>query len=129
MSYFHVLKSVFCYQHASSLASSFSETKSSRSSLHSNLNFSECTFSLPEISTSRIFHHVTLPAKLSLFFMILFNAMLLHQPIQNGLIFYILTDFTLFLLVCLKMTFYIKQHKNLLLFLFYFLILFIYLFF
>ena len=53
--------------------------------------------------------------------------MLLHQPIQNVLIFNILTDFNLFLLVCLKfyyktcgtMTFYIKEHKNLLWFLFY----------
>ena len=52
--------------------------------------------------------------------------MLLHQPLQNVLIFNILTDFTLFLLVCLKlcyttcgtMTFCIKQHENLLRFLF-----------
>ena len=54
--------------------------------------------------------------------MILFNAMLLHQPSENVLIFDILTDFTLFLLLCLKtcgtMTFYIKQHENLLCFLF-----------
>ena len=58
--------------------------------------------------------------------MILLNAMLLHQPLQNVLIFNILADFTLFLLVCLKfyyrtcgtMTFYIKQHENLLCFLF-----------
>ena len=39
--------------------------------------------------------------------MILFNAMLLHQPLQNVLIFNVLTDFTLFLLVCLK--FYYKR--------------------
>ena len=84
-------------------------------------NFSECTFSLPEISCSRIYHHVFSSVKFSLFFMILFHAMLLHQPLQNVLIFNILTDFTLFLLVCLKfyyktcstMTFYIKQHENL----------------
>ena len=52
--------------------------------------------------------------------------MLLHQPLENVLIFNILTDFTLFLLVCLKfyyktcgtMTFSIKQHENLLCFLF-----------
>ena len=34
-----------------------SETKSSTLSLTSNLCFSECTFSLPEISCPRIFHH------------------------------------------------------------------------
>ena len=58
--------------------------------------------------------------------MILFNAMFLHQPLQNVLIFNILTDFTLFLLVCLKfhykmsgtMAFYIKRHENLLRFIF-----------
>ena len=52
--------------------------------------------------------------------------MLLHQPLENVLIFNILTDFTLFLLVCLKfyyktcgtITFSIKQHENLLCFLF-----------
>ena len=103
-----------------------SETKSSTLSLTSNLCFSECTFSLPEISCSRIYHHVSSSLKFSLFFMILFNAMFLHQPLQNVLIFNILTDFTLFLLVCLKfyyktsrtMAFYIKHHKNLLLFIF-----------
>ena len=91
----------------------------------SNLNFSECTFSLPEISSSGIYHHVSSSVKFSLLFMILFNPLLLHQPIQNVLIFNILTDFTLFLLVCLKfyykmcgtMTFYIKQHEKLLWFL------------
>ena len=54
---------------------SSSETKSSTSSLTSDRNFSECTFYLPEISS----------VKFSLFFMILFNAMLLHQPLQNVL--------------------------------------------
>ena len=101
------------------LISSF-EAKPSTPSLTSNLSFSECTFSLPEISCSRIYHHVSSSVKFSLFFMILFNAMLLHQPLQN------VTDFTLFLLVCLKfyyktcgaMTFYIKQYENLLCFLF-----------
>ena len=52
--------------------------------------------------------------------------MFLHQPLQNALIFNILTDFTLFLLVCLKfyyktcstMPFYIKHHENLLRFIF-----------
>ena len=105
---------------------SSSETKSSTSSLTSNLNFSKFTFSLPEVSCSRIYHHVSLSVKFSLFFMILFNAMLLHQPLKNVLIFNILTDITLFLLVCLKfyyktcgtMTFCIKQHENLLCFLF-----------
>ena len=106
---------------------SSSETKSSTSSLTSHLNFSECNFSLPEISCSQINHHVFSSVKFSLFF-ILFNAMLLHQPLQNVLIFNILTDFTLFLLVCLKFyfyyktcgitTFYIKQYENLLWFLF-----------
>ena len=103
-----------------------SETKSSTLSLTSNLSFSERTFSLHEISCSRIYHHVSSSLKFSLFFMILFNAMFLHQPLQNVLIFNILTDFTLFLLVCLKfyyktsgtMTFYIKHHENLLRFIF-----------
>ena len=57
--------------------------------------------------------------------MILFNAMILDQPLQNVLIFNILRYFTLILLVCLKfyyktcgtMTFYIK-HQEKLLFLF-----------
>ena len=103
-----------------------SETKSSTLSLTSNLCFSECTFSLPEISCPRIYHHVSSSLKFSLFFTILFNAMFLHQPLQNVLIFNILTDFTLFLLVCLKfyyktcstMPFYIKHHENLLRFIF-----------
>ena len=102
-----------------------SETKSILS-LTSDLCFSECTFSLPETSCPRIYHHVFLSLKFSLFFMVLFNAMFLHQPLQNVLIFNILTDFTLFLLVCLKfyyktsgtMTFYIKHHENLLRFIF-----------
>ena len=64
-----------------------SETKSSTLSLTSNLCFSECTFSLPEISCPRIYHHVFSSLKFSLFFMLLFNAMLLHQPLQNVLIF------------------------------------------
>ena len=103
---------------------SSSETKSSTSSLTSNRNFSECTFSLPEISCSRIYHHVSSSVRFSLFFMILFSAVLLHRPLQNVLVFDVLTDFTLLLLVCLKfyyktcgtMTFYIKQHENLLCF-------------
>ena len=52
--------------------------------------------------------------------------MILHQPLQNVFIFNILTDFTMFLLVCLKfyykmcgtMTYYIKHQKNLLHFFF-----------
>ena len=76
------------------LLSSF-ETKSPTSSLTSNLNFSECTFSLSEISCYRIYHHVSSSVKFSLFFMILFNAMFLNQPLQNVLIFNILTDFTI----------------------------------
>ena len=44
-----------------------SETKSSTLSLTSNLCFSECTFSLPEISCPRIFHHVSSSLKFSLF--------------------------------------------------------------
>ena len=126
-------RQVYCPENNNNIANSHlpfrnllssSETKSSTSSLTSNLNFSECTFSLPEISCSRIYHHVSSSVKFSLFFMILFNAMLLHQPLQNVLIFNILTDFTLFLLVCLKfyyktcgtMTFDIKQHENILFF-------------
>ena len=77
-----------------------SKTKSSTLSLTSNLNFPECTFSLPEISCSRNYHHISSSLKLSLF--LLFNAMFLHQPLQNVYIFNILTNFTLFLLVCLK---------------------------
>ena len=103
-----------------------SETKSSTLSLTSNLCFSECTFSLPEISCSRIYHHVSSSLKFSLFFMILFNAMFLHQLLQKVLIFNILADFTLFVLVYLKfyykmsgtMTFYIKHRENLLRFIF-----------
>ena len=83
-------------------------------------------FLFAEISCSRIYHHVSSSVKFSLVFMILFNAMLLHQLLQNVVIFNILSDFTLFLLVCLKfyyktcgkMTFYIKQHENILCFLF-----------
>ena len=96
-----------------------SETKSSTLSLTSNLCFSECTFSLPKISCPWIYR-VSSWLKFSLFFMILFNAMFLHEPSQNVLIFNILTDFTLFLLVCLKfyyktsgtMIFYIKYHET-----------------
>ena len=54
--------------------------------------------------------------------MILLNAMFLHQLLQNVLILNILTDFTLFLLVCLTfyhkergaMTFYFNHNENLL---------------
>ena len=59
-------------------------------------------------------------------FVILFDAMFLHEPLQNVLIFNILTNFTLLLLVCLKfyyetcgtMTSCFKHHENLLCFLF-----------
>ena len=78
------------------------KTKSSTLYLTSNVCFSECTFSLPKISCPQIYHHVSSSLKFSLFFMILSNAMFLHQPLQNVLIFNILTDFTLFLLACLK---------------------------
>ena len=76
-------RQVYCPENSNShlpLANllSSSETKSSTSSLTSNLNFSECTFSLPEISCSRFYHHVSSSVKFSLFFIILFNAMLLH---------------------------------------------------
>ena len=131
----NIPRQVYCLENNNNIANfhlpltnllSSAETKSSTSSLTSNLNFSEFTFSLPEISCFRIYHHVSSSVKFSLFFMISFNAMLLHQPLKNVLIFNVLTDFTLFLLVCLKfyyktcgtMTFYIKQHENLLCFLF-----------
>ena len=78
------------------------KTKSSTLYLTSNVCFSECTFSLPKISCPQIYHHVSSSLKFSLFFMILSNAMFLHQPLQNVLIFNIFTDFTLFLLACLK---------------------------
>ena len=127
-------RQVYCLENNNNIANSHlpltnllfsSETKSSTSSLTPNLNFLECTFSLPSISCSRIYHLVSLSVKLSLLIK-LFNAMLLHQPLQNVLTFNILTDFTFVLLVCLKfyyrtcgrMTFYIKQHENLLCFLF-----------
>ena len=84
-----------------------SETKSSTISLTLNLCFSEHFFSLPEISCLWIYHHVFSSLKFCLFFMISVNAMFLHQPLQNVLIFDILTDFTLFFLVCLK--FYYKM--------------------
>ena len=140
----HVVKSVFsisipthvyCPENNNNTANShlllknllsLPETKCSTSSLTSNLNFSECTFSSPEISCSRIYHHVSSSVKFSLFFMILFNAMFLHRPLQIVLIFNIWTDFALFLLVCLKYfnslfyyktcgttTFYITDHENL----------------
>ena len=122
------------------LPSSSSEVKSSPSFLTSNLYSSECIFSLLEISFSWIYHHVSLSAKLFLFYlwyclMLIFNAfilfmiLLLNHLIQNELIFNIFTNFTLFLSVCLKlfskmcaiMNFYIKQFKNLLWYLFEFL--------
>ena len=97
----------------------------SPSSLTLKLNFSECTFLLHETSSSWFFHHVASSVKFSLIFIILFNAISIHQPIQNVVMFHILTDFTLFLLVCLKINYYlcgtttfcIKQNKNLLWFL------------
>ena len=49
---------------------SFPETRSSTSSLISNLNFSECTSSLPGISCSLIYHHASSSVKFSLFFYI-----------------------------------------------------------
>ena len=100
-------RQVYCSENNNNIANSHllltnllssSETKPSTSSLTLNLNFSECIFSLPEILYYQIYHHVSSSVKFSLFF-ILFNAMLLHQPLQNVLIFNILTDFTLFLLV------------------------------
>ena len=104
----------------------FPSTHNSISIPTSNLWFSECIFSLPKISCPRIYHHASSSLKFSLFFMILFNAMFLHQPLQNVLIVNILTDFTLVLLVCLKfyyktsdtMTFYIRHHENFLHFIF-----------
>ena len=123
-----ISRQVYCPENNNNIANSrlpltnllsSSETKSTTSFLTLNLKFSECTFSLPEISCSGIYDHVSSSVKFSLFFMILFNAMLLQQPLQNKLVFNILTGFTLFLLVnlkfyyktCGKLTFYIKQHE------------------
>ena len=147
----HVVKSIFRHQHVFCLAKPifltvdtvtdtpnvkyvtsthnvrkvFPSTHNSISIPTSNLWFSECIFSLPKISCPRIYHHASSSLKFSLFFMILFNAMFLHQPLQNVLIFNILTDFTLFLLVCLKFYYktsgtmsYIKHHENVLQFIF-----------
>ena len=117
---------VYCSKNNNNIANSHlplanlfpsSEKKSPTLSLTSNLSFSECTFSLPEISCPRTYYHVSSSLKFSLFFMILFTAMFLHQPLQKVLVINILTDFTLFLLVSLKfyyktcgtMTFYIKH--------------------
>ena len=64
----HNSRQVYCPENNNNIANSrlpltnllsSSETKSCTSSLTSNLNFSECTFSLPEISCSRIYHHVS----------------------------------------------------------------------
>ena len=74
---------------------SSSQTESSPSSLSLNLSLSEHTFSLLKISCSWIYHCVCSSVKFSLFFMMLFNTMLLHQPLQNVFIFNSLTDFTL----------------------------------
>ena len=69
-------RQVYCPENNNNIANSHlpltnllssSEIKSSTSSLTSNLNFSECTFSLPEISCSRIYHHVSSSLKFSLF--------------------------------------------------------------
>ena len=57
-----------------------------------------------------------------MFFMILFNVILLNEPIQNILVFGTLTDLILLLLVYLRfyfsigdrVNFYLKQHKHLL---------------
>ena len=87
----------------------YSYDTKSPSSLTSNLNFHQQSFLC-----------------LCLVFI---NTTLLHQPLQNVLInvlISILTNFTFFLIVCLKfkyklcgtMTFYMRQHKNLLRFLF-----------
>ena len=76
-------KQVYCPENNNNIVNSHlpltnllssSETKSSTSFLTSNLNFSECTFSLPETSCSRIFYLVSSSVKFSLFFTILFNV-------------------------------------------------------
>ena len=72
----NIPRHVYCPENNSNIANSHlpltnllssSETKSSTSSLTSNLNFSEYTLSLPEISCSRICHHVSSSVKFSLF--------------------------------------------------------------
>ena len=87
---------VYCPENNNNIASSHlpltnllssSETKSCTLSLTSNLNFSECTFSLSKISCSRIYNHVSSSVKFCLFCKVLLNAMFLRQPLQNVLIF------------------------------------------
>ena len=94
---------------------SSSRTKSSPSYLTSKPSFS------PFVISSRTHQHISLSAKLSIFFMVLFNATLLKQSIQNILAFDILMGLILRLLVYLRfysgmserLSFYFKQHKNL----------------
>ena len=84
-------RQVYCPENNNNIANSHlpfrnllssSETKSSTSSLTSNLNFSECTFSLPEISCSRIY------------------IMFLHQ-----------WSFLCFLWYCLMLCYYTSHYK------------------
>ena len=102
---------------------SSSETKST-SSLTSNLNFSECIFSLPEISCCQIYRYVSSSVKFSLFFM-LFNGVTTpaitkcaHFKYFYRFYFVFISLFEILLKMCGIMTFYIEQHENLLRFLF-----------
>ena len=74
---------------------SSSRTKSSPSYLTSNPSFS------PFAISSRNHQHISLSAKLCIFFMMLFNATLLKQSIQNILVFDILMDLILLLFTIL----------------------------
>ena len=94
---------------------SFSRTKSSPSNSTSNPGIS------PFVISYRNHRHISLSAKLCIFFMTLFNATLLKQSIKNILVFDILMDLILLLLVYLrfysgmsdKLSLYLKQHKHL----------------
>ena len=99
----HVVKSAFCHQHTSCLAKSIYlivDTVTDTLNVYNVIQY------------ARSKHNA--------------RKVLQHQQLQNVFIFNILTDFTLLLLVCLKFfykkcgtkTFYIKQHENLLCFLF-----------
>ena len=95
---------------------SSSRVKPSPSYLTWNPRFS------PLVISFRNRRHISLWAKICIFFMVLFNVTLLNRPAQNILVFDILMDLILVLLVYLRsyssmsdrVSVYFKQHKLLL---------------
>ena len=75
--------------------------KSSPLYLTSNPRFS------PLVTSPWNLQHISLSAKFCIFFMMFFNVTLLNQPIQNILVFDILTDLILLLLVYLRFSIYL----------------------